>query len=397
MKEKNGFALRARAQEILTGQILPFWSIRTPDQAQGGFLGQILHDGQAVPDAPKGSVLNARILWTFSAAYRALGDPVYLEMAERAYAYLMAHFRDEEHGGIYWMVDYTGKPLDPKKQIYAQAFAIYGLAEFYRITGKAESLTFAIELYELIEEHSFDPEQGGYFEAYDREWNLLEDLRLSDKDANEKKTMNTHLHVLEAYTVLYQCWPDLGLKSKLKSLTRCFLDTIIDQETHHFHLFFDESWNLRSHEWSYGHDIEGSWLLCEAAEAIGEVGLIREVREAALNLAYTALNEGIDTDGSMCNEGDANGITDTTRHWWPQAEACVGFLNAYALSGDEAFLTATHRIWAYIEGNMIDPSSGEWYFRVSKAGIPFTEDNLVGPWKCPYHNGRTCLEILYRL
>lgn len=397
MEKKNEWDLRVRAQEILTGQILPFWSTRTPDHTQGGFLGRMLHDGQVVPDAPKGSVLNARILWTFSAAYRALGEPGYLEMADRAYTYLMAHFRDGEHGGIFWMLDYTGQALDTKKQIYAQAFGIYGLAEYYRITGKTESLTFAIELYELIEQHSYDPEQGGYFEAYDREWNLLEDLRLSDKDANEKKTMNTHLHVLEAYTVLYQCWPDPGLKAKLKSLTRCFLDTIIDQETHHFHLFFDENWNLRSHEWSYGHDIEGSWLLCEAAEAIGEVALIQEVRKAALNLSYTALKEGIDADGSMCNEGNVDGITDTTRHWWPQAEACVGFLNAYALSGDEIFLTATRRIWTYIEENMIDPNSGEWYFRVSKAGIPFTEDNLVGPWKCPYHNGRTCLEILYRL
>lgn len=388
--------LRTGAAHELTTQILPFWIHHTQDEQRGGFIGQITHDGERVPDAPKGSVLNARILWTFAAAYRALGKPEYLATAQRAFAYLLERFWDEKAEGIFWMLDAEGNPLDTKKQIYAQAFAIYGLAEYYRITGERQSLDRAIRLYELIEMHSYDPVKGGYFEAYDRNWQLLEDLRLSDKDANEKKTMNTHLHVLEAYTVLYQCWPDTGLRQKLMGLMQVFLDHIIDAETYHFRLFLDENWQVKSTHWSYGHDIEGSWLLCEAAEAIGDVSLLGTARKVAVQLAHTALKEGVDTDGGMFNEGDPAGRTDTEKHWWPQAEACVGFLNAYALSGDEIFLAATARSWQYIEAHMIDRRWGEWYFRVSATNEPNTSEDLVGPWKCPYHNGRTCLELLYR-
>lgn len=388
--------LREGARHELTEHILPFWIQHAQDEQRGGFIGQITHDGERVPDAPKGSVLNARILWTFAAAYRALGKPEYLATAQRAFTYLLERFWDEKTEGIFWMLDAEGKPLDTKKQIYAQAFALYGLAEYYRITGEQESLDRAIRLYELIETHSYDPVKGGYFEAYDRDWQLLEDLRLSDKDANEKKTMNTHLHVLEAYTILYECWPDTGLRQKLIDLTQVFLDHIIDPETYHFRLFLDENWQTKSTHWSFGHDIEGSWLLCKAAEAVGDLDLLQDVRAAAIQLAYTALKEGLDTDGGMFNEGDPSGLTDTEKHWWPQAEACVGFLNAYALSGNEIFLAATARSWQYIEAHMIDRRWGEWYFRVSATNQPDTSEDLVGPWKCPYHNGRTCLELLYR-
>ena len=390
--------LREGAEHELTENILPFWIAHTPDEKWGGFIGGVSHDAWRMHDEPKGAVLNARILWTFSAAWRAFGKPEYRKMAERAYSFLLSHFWDPKAEGVFWMLNADGKPLETKKQIYAQAFALYGLAEYHRISGDRESLDRAIRLYQLIEQHSYDPIKGGYFEAYSRHWTLLRDLRLSDKDANEKKTMNTHLHVLEAYTLLYQCWPDTGLRQKLIDLTRVFLDTIIDEETHHFRLFFDENWQAKSWHWSFGHDIEGSWLLCEAAEATGDLELIHEVRAAALELACTAMKQGIDPrDGGMFNEGDATGITDSNKHWWPQAEACVGFLNAYQLSGEDYFLRAAARSWQYIQAHIIDRRWGEWFFSVSAEGEPDPLFVLAGPWKCPYHNGRACLELMRRV
>jgi cellobiose epimerase len=226
--------------------ILSYWIAKTPDNENGGFYGRISGDNQIMTSSNKGSVLNARILWSFSAAYRVLGTELYLEMAQRAKNYLVNYFRDTQFGGIFWMLDEKGNPIDTKKQIYAQAFAIYALAEYHRITRDQESLDFAINLFHLIENHSFDKNLNGYFEAYSRNWKLLEDLRLSEKDANEKKTMNTHLHVLEAYTNLYRIWPDGVLHKQLKNLVQLFLDKIIDSQSLSFKLFFDEKWNSKS-------------------------------------------------------------------------------------------------------------------------------------------------------
>lgn len=375
--------------------ILPYWT-KLIDRQNGGFYGQVDGRNEAHPMADKGGVLNARILWTYSAAFRICGNPEYLETARWAQEYLSNSFVDHEFGGIYWMVDYQGKPVDTKKQIYAQAFAIYGLTEFFRASKHQKSLDLAIELYRLIEKYSFDPQHSGYLEAFDQEWNLLEDLRLSEKDANEKKTMNTHLHILEAYTNLYRIWKDEGLREKMMQLIGLFLNKIIDPETYHFKLFFDEFWNSKSQIVSYGHDIEGSWLLWEAAEVLGDQQLNAKVKEVAIKMAQVALAEGIDQDGSIYYEKEGSHL-DNDRHWWPQAEAVVGFLNAYQLSSDPAFLEAAQKAWKYINAQVIDKEHGEWFSKVDADGIPSDSEDKVGPWKCPYHNGRMCLEVMERV
>ncbi|PWJ44590.1 AGE family epimerase/isomerase [Sediminitomix flava] len=375
--------------------ILQYWIDHTQDFERGGFYGQILHDNTIVKDAPKGSVLNARILWTFSVAYQHYQKAEYLEMARRAYEYIQKFFIDKEFGGVYWMLDADGKAIETKKQIYAIGFTIYAMAEYYKATKDQEALDTAMKLFLDIEEHSFDKYYNGYFEACTREWDILEDLRLSEKDANEKKTMNTHLHILEAYTALYRVHQDGLLKAQLRNLIIVFLEKIIDNRTANFNLFMEEDWTIKSNEVSFGHDIEGSWLLEEAAAILGDGMLLERVQEVCLRMVDVTLKHGIADDGSILNEA-ANGHIDDERHWWPQAEAMVGFVNAFQLTNKTSYLDAAKKNWEYIKANLIN-QSGEWYWRVDKNGVPNLEDDKVGPWKCPYHNGRACLEIIHRL
>lgn len=383
-------------RQELTKFILPYWSDRMTDDEYGGFIGRI--DGQNMPhpQADKGVVLNARILWTFSAAYQFTGLEIHKNIAEWTYAYFQQHFFDTHFGGVFWSVDYQGQPKDPKKQVYAQAFAIYGLSEFYKISQHKKSLDQAISLYQLMEKHAFDQENNGYFEAYDRKWQLLEDLRLSEKDANEKKSMNTHLHVLEAYSNLYRVWPDPQLKQQLTNLINIFLEKIIDRETRHFHLFFDEKWQVKSSTQSYGHDIEGSWLLQEAAEIIDEPELVKITRHIAIEMVDACLKEGFDKDHGL-NYEKKDGHLDTDKHWWPQAEAVVGLINAWHISENQMYLDQALRVWDFIKVYMIDREKGEWYFRISRDHQPYSEEDKAGPWKCPYHNSRMCLEVINRL
>ena len=374
--------------------ILAFWKNNMTDLEKGGFHGRIDGFNRSDPAAPRGVVLNARILWTFSAACN-LGKPE-AETARMAFEALQK-FLDPQHGGVYWAINRQGGMVSGKKQIYAQAFAIYALSEYFRFCGDEKALNQAIELFRLIERFSFDTEKNGYYEAFDREWNLLEDLRLSDKDANEKKTMNTHLHVLEAYANLYRVWPDEQLKKQLVNLTSLFLDKILDPQTGHLNLFFDEVWNLKSRVYSYGHDIEAGWLLTDAAVTAGDQAIIRRVEKAAMKIYETTLHEGIDVDGGLFNEGSAGKVVDTDKHWWPQAEALVGFLHAFELTGDAKFLNAAGYIWQFIDHAIIDHKRGEWFFRVNRTWTPYVEEDKAGFWKCPYHNSRACMEGIMKL
>jgi mannobiose 2-epimerase len=385
--------MAAAAEKELIHNILPYWIKKMPDQEGGGFYGQIDGRDQVVPGAPKGGILNARILWSFAAAYKRQRDPLYLEMATRARDYIFRYFFDEEHGGTYWCLKSNGEPMDTKKQIYSQAFFIYALSTYHMATGDKESLERAIALFRLIEERSFDGKRGGYFEAFTREWGEMADLRLSEKDANEKKTMNTHLHVLEAYTALYRIWPDPGLRQQLASLVNVFSEKIVDPVTSHLNLFFDEEWNCRSTIVSYGHDIEASWLLCEAAEALGEAD---SVKGLALRIA-SAAHEGLAEDGSLFYEKDDTvGHFDRDRHWWVQSEAVVGFLNAWQLSGDAGWLEMASDALGYILHNISDRVNGEWHWSVRADGTVNRDDDKAGFWKCPYHNTRMCLEVMVR-
>ncbi|SHM42875.1 AGE family epimerase/isomerase [Mucilaginibacter sp. OK098] len=377
--------------------ILTWWAAFTPDNENGGFYGKIDNDNQITAEAPKGSVLNARILWSFSAAYNRQPEVGYLEMAERAYQYILAYFIDEEQGGVYWSVDYKGKPLDPKKQVYAISFTIYALSEYYRASKTEAAKQKAIDLFYLLVEKAYDPVKTGYFEAFTKDWKPIDDLRLSTKDANEKKTMNTHLHVLEGYTNLFRIWPDKALGEHISSLLNNFFDHFIDKETGHLVLFFDEDWNRKGDLVSYGHDIEATWLLLEAAEVIRDEESIKKIKEITIAMADATI-AGIDTDGGLWYEYEpGENYLVKEKHWWVQAEAMVGFFNAWQISNDEKYLDIALKNWEFIKDKILDKQNGEWFWGIDENGHAMQNEDKAGLWKCPYHNSRACLDTIIRL
>ncbi len=377
---------------------LPFWSGPALDEQNGGWMAWLSNDLNPDRTRPKGLIVNARILWAFAAAHRAQPRPVYAAMATRAYDFVMTKFWDEEHGGAFWRLDDAGKVIDDSKKIYGQAFYIYALAEFHRAFADPAALTRARKLFELIEQHAHDAKFGGYIEVCRRDWSEAgPEARLSDKDMNEKKSMNNQLHVLEAYTNLYRIWPDPRLAARLRELIEIFITDILDLRTKHLHHFFDEQWNVRSDTYTFGHDIEASWLLCEAAEELGDMDLLPRVHERAMQLAEAVLSEGVSADGGLCYEGRAGKIIDAGHECWPQAEAMIGFMNAFELSGAEIFLTAALRIWNYTQKHLADHVHGEWFWRINPDGQPDRKLPKVSEWKGPYHITRACLELLLRL
>jgi mannobiose 2-epimerase len=386
-----------RIETELTENILPFWLKQVVDQDRGGFYGSLTNDLAIDLSVPRGSLLSARILWTFSAVHRQHPNPAYLEMAHRAYIDLEENFRDREYGGYFWSISADSTPLKARKQIYGQAFAIYALTEYHRASGLRKPLDQAIELFQLLEKHALEPEFGGYLEAFSREWTRIDDVRLSDIDLNEPKSQNTHLHVMEAYTNLLRACPDPGLKRSLAALIDVMLTRILCAKTHHLQLFFANDWTPRSNAVSYGHDIEASWLLIQAASVLGDAAITKRLQPIAFRIAEVTLAQGIDTDGAVFNAGDNTGVTDTAKEWWPQAEAVVGFLDAYQLFNDERFLSAALRCWDFIETRLIDRTHGEWFRGVDRDGNVLPEHLKVSFWKCPYHNGRACLEAAGRL
>lgn len=397
MRPEQQALLKQQIHQELTGNILPFWMAHTVDKVNGGFYGALAHDLTVHNEVPRSAILCARILWTYACAYRQLGGEEYLSMARWAYDYLVRTFVDHEHGGVYWWVDYQGKPVVDRKHHYAQAFAIYGLTEYHRATGEPHSLVLAQDMFRLLEKYAFDPIHGGYIEGSSRTWSALEDMRLSDRDLNCNKSMNTMLHVLEAYTNLLRVWDDPFLKQQHKALLKTFQQHIIDPATGHFKLFFDAGWNSLLDHVSYGHDIEGSWLLFEAAEVQGDPQLLAEIRQVAIQIADAVYREGLEADGSIPYESGPDGLVDDYKSWWVQAEALVGFYNAYQLSGQEHFAETVGRGWEYIREKVVDHTHGDWFKTLHRDGTPDTRSHKTGPWECPYHHSRACFEMLERL
>lgn len=389
--------MKTEMQDVLQKNILRFWLDKMVDQEHGGFYGRIDGHEHLHADAEKGAILNARILWAFSAAYRVLGDKTYLEAASRAKHYIIDYFIDPEYGGVYWSLDCNGKPLDTKKQFYAIGFAIYGMSEYARATGDAEALKVAIDLYRCIEEHALDHEYNGYIEAMTRDWQPIADMRLSELDANYPKSQNTHLHIIEPYTNLYRVWKSDELKASLHNLIDIFTDRILNPETHHLDLFFDMDWKRGAGALeSYGHDIECSWLIHEAALVLGDAEVLKKV-EPIVEMVAKASEKGLNADGSMVHEANLDtGYVDSDLHWWVQAEAVVGFFNIYQYFGDESALQKAQHCWRYIKENLIDNENGEWHWSRRKDGTLNLDDDKAGFWKCPYHNSRMCLEIIER-
>ena len=417
--------MKREMQDVLENNILRFWLDQMMDYEHGGFYGRMAHDGELHPEAEKGAILNARILWAFSAAFRVLKHPEYLEAATRAKDYIIEHFIDQEYGGVYWSVDYEGNPLDTKKQFYAIGFMIYGLTEYARATGDREALDYALDLYDCIEEHAFDSEHNGYIEACTREWGEIADMRLSDLDANYPKSQNTHLHIIEPYTNLLRCLKEaqaqescdyvsaigsvlpVGIsvppqtisevEGALRNLVDIFTDRILNKDTNHLDLFFGMDWTRGAgHLESYGHDIECSWLLHEAALVLGDQQVLNKV-EPIVQAVAQASAKGLRPDGSLIHEANLDtGYVDDDLHWWVQAENVVGWYNIWQHFGDEEALNRAEKCWHYIKKQLIDYEHGEWYWSRHANGLLNTKDDKAGFWKCPYHNSRMCLEIIER-
>ncbi len=362
----------------------------------GGLYGKIEYDNTIITSAPKGAVLNSRVLWSFSAAFNLTKNNDYLIIAERSFKYLRDFFIDKEFGGLYWTLDYRGNPLDTKKQIYALAFGIYGLSEFYISSENEAAKVLAIELYHLIVKYSYDKENGGYIEALTREWKEIADLRLSIKDAKEKKSMNTRLHVLECFANLFRIWSNEKLKERITELILIFMNHIIDPKTNHLVLFFDEKWNKRSNIVSYGHEIEAAWLIEEAAATIKDGRLLEQAKEQSVLLA-DASTDGLDSDGGIWYEYDIEkDELIKEKHWWPQAESMIGFFNAWQITGNETYLEKSLNSWKFVQQHILDAKNGEWFWGVNEKCEVMDEDK-VGLWKCPYHNSRACIELIHRI
>ncbi|WP_128544854.1 AGE family epimerase/isomerase [Larkinella soli] len=376
--------------------ILAYWQKYGPDPVGGGYYGQVDYKNFPKTDAPKGIVLNSRIVWTFAAAARHTQHDEYLTYAERAYKYIDRFFRDKQNGGVYWLVDYKGEPLQPVKHLYGQSFAIYGLSEYYRATKHEPALAFAREIYDRMVRHAWDSAKGGFIDARARDWSPTDDFVMSNRANGETKTMNTHLHILEAFTNLYRAWPDPGLNRQIRGLIDVFLNHIIDPKTYRMHLFLDDNWKIRRTAVSYGHDIEASWLLAEAAEVLHDEALLKKVKNVCIRMARAAAT-GVESDGGMNYEYDPKtGHVNRERSWWVMSEAMVGFMNAYQLTKEKQFLDKSLKSWEFIRKYMLDTKNGEWFSGIDE------KHNVLGSvkismWKCPYHNGRACIEMVDRL
>jgi mannobiose 2-epimerase len=394
--EQSMQKLKKEVSANLTQNLLPYWSKNMVDKVNGGFYGRIDVNDKVYPNEDKGGILNARILWTYSSAYRIFKDTAYLRLATRAKDYIMAHFIDRQYGGAYRSVNSKGEPSDTRKQVYTQTFFIYGMAEYCRATGDKEALKTAMEIFEAFEKYALDKESNGYYEVFTREWKRSRDLLIGESNINDEKTMNTHLHLMEAYTNLYRVWPDKRMADRLRNLVEIFLAHIIDKETSHLICFTDRNWKRTSMIDSYGHDIEASWLLYEATNLLGDPALLARVKQVSVKIADAA-SEGLQPDGSLAYEKDlSTGHLATERSWWPQSEAIVGYLNAYELTSDEKYLKRSVNCWNFTRDHLIDNKNGGWYSGVSESGAVGKGDK-GGFWVCPYHNGRMCMEVIERI
>ncbi len=385
----------------LKNNILPFWMRHTVDREKGGFYGALTNDLRIVDNVDRSCVTCARILWTFSAAYRVYGKVSYLNMAKWAYAYLTNSFWDRRYGGVYWTLNRHGSPVNDRKHLYAQAFAIYGLSEYYRAATEQESLDFAQELYRLVQEYTFDSVNKGYIECCSRKWGTMSDMRLTPFSIYYAKSTNSMLHLLEAYGNLMRVWRDTELNTDLKELIRVFFDRVIDSHNWHLKKYFDEQWNSLANGISYGHDIEFSWLLVDSAEVLGDAQILRNARDVAVKIAYAVLAEAVGSDGSLINDWNSHhsflARLQNQKLHWVQAEAVVGFYNAYQISKQSEFAQAAANCWNYIRKKLIDRVHGDWFKVANRLGIQSKNNYKAGPWECPYHHSRMCLEMIERL
>lgn len=381
-------------REHLEKIIIPFW-MKLRDDANGGYYGYMDFDLKVDREAVKGCILNSRILWFFTNAYTALRDKKLLNEAEHAYDFMKKYCLDHENGGIYWSVAYDGSPVEDMKHTYNQAFAIYALSSFYGATGNKDAIETAFSLYRVIEEKCRD--EGGYLEAFDRTFQPVSNEKLSENGVIAERTMNTLLHVFEAYTELYRVTKDSGVAQKLKWIMELWLEKMYNPELHRQEVFFDREYNSILDLHSYGHDIETAWLMDRGCEILGDPALTARVSPVTKDLTAEIYRRAY-VDHSLLNECE-KGVDNTSRIWWVQAETVVGFLNGYEKSPEhKEYLKAAQDTWQYIKDHVVDKRAGsEWFWEVDENREPSSRQPIVEPWKCPYHNGRMCLEVIKRM
>ena len=401
---------RSVFEKELTGNILPFWINKGVRPDHSGFYGAVTIEGDPVPDALQSCVLNARILWTFSAAVQIYDQKTYKDLASLALEVISQKFADREYGGYFMELDDRFNVVNDIKHSYVQAFVIYSLCRYYEYNPSESMLKQIRDLFYLFEENCKDPDHPGYYEAFTRDWKLYEHNRMADH--NEPKSMNTHLHVLEAYAALYKIWKHNDIKVRLTELIDLFINKIL-RPSGHLGIFFDVNLNETADSrgiCSFGHDIEASWLMYEAAEILGDELITSRINETTLLMVDAVEKAGIDKNGGLFLESSRYGShIRTNKHWWLQAETLVGFMNAYQLSGDEKYWDQVKRTWDFIDNHVIDKKHGEWYTKVNRFGVPFLSepegdpspyyrnDRKIDPWKCPYHNSRAMLELMQRI
>lgn len=392
--------MTAMLEEIkneLTGHIIPFWN-KLRDDKNGGFTGFMDSGLNMDEKGEKGVILHSRILWFYSNAYMELKDAALLDNARHAYEFLTEYCVDKEYGGVYWSVNFDGSVRDDIKHTYCQAFFIYALASYYRASGDKDALELAYEVLELVEKHSTD--DVAYLEKLSRDWKTeLANDELSENGLMADKTMNTVLHLMEAYTELYLADHDPRVLERLKFQLDITYDRIFDKQGSKLLVFFDKGLNVIGNVHSYGHDIEATWLIDRACDAIGDAELSRKFADMNSRIVRNIAEIAYDKpSGSLLNESD-NGVVNTWRIWWVQAESVVGFLNAWQRGyGGEEYYEIAKSVWDYIREKIVDKrEGGEWFSQVDAEGNYAKFKPTVDPWKCPYHNGRMCLEAIRRL
>ena len=377
----------------LTDCIIPFWKGLRDDE-NGGYTGYMDYDLKKDEKAVKGCILTSRITWFFANAYMALKDESLLLEARHGYEFMQKFCVDQEKGGVYWSVNYDGTPEDTTKHTYNQAFSIYALSSYYDASKDESALTTAMELFHIIEERCMD--EIGYKEAFDREFHEIENDKLSENGVIADKTMNTLLHVFEAYTELYRVSGDEAVKKRLMWILDTIAEKIYNPTLHRQEVFFDREMHSILDLHSYGHDIETAWLIRRGTDVLGDDTYTEKMLPIILDLTGQVYRTAFDGQ-SLANECE-KGVVDENRIWWVQAETLIGFLNGYQLDPTHTeYLEAARSVWRFIREHLIDKRPGsEWFWDVDKEGKSVSGKPIVEPWKCPYHNGRMCLEVIKR-
>jgi len=397
-------------QKELHENILSFWMKFGIEKNGNGFCGAVDLKGNPVADAPKSCVLNARILWTFTQAAIQFKNETYADIADKAYRVLQADFADKKEGGYFMSIDAQNQPLETIKHTYAQAFVLYSLSKYFELRNTPEIQKVITDYFEFLEEKTKVANKPGYFEAFTREWQLYSENRMADN--NEPRSMNTHLHILEAYAAFYKVTKNELAGQRLKELLQLFIGKII-RPTGHLGIFFDEDFNEAESSkgiCSFGHDIEASWLLWEAAEILNDKEIIAQMKPLSVKMLDTVDRVGVDKDGGLFLESTRFGShLRTNKHWWPQAETLVAFMNGFGLTLNAKYWEKLKLSWDFIDKHVIDHENGEWFTKVNRLGVPYLiependpspyyrNDWKIDPWKCPYHNGRAMMELISRI